>query len=360
MSYKKRNFFERIAFAITDSEKLTSPYLIKSAFDDLQKIKQLNQKIAARDEPNSRKQLEQQKRMIELGIQGEQSVLFELENAFLPIHIIHDLRISHNDLKAQLDFVVITRKFILVIEVKNYYGDIEITDNDEFVRKVQKNNKTIFKEGFYSPIRQIQRQVNVLEALLKDNQVINKMPIKYVVVFSNKRTILNTKKANPQVRSKILRADQLVHYLTNELKQESPTHLLDKHMTEMGQYIKSQHQSQAFDTIEKSEEKLLEETISMQDEEPKLVNPLQHNTTHIHDSEELAEALRTFRKELSVKKNVKAFYIFSNKTLDELVAQRPLKPADLLEISGIGELKHQEFGHELIEVIRRYSNHSLK
>lgn len=352
LAYKNRNFFERVAFALSDKEKLKSPLLVKSAFDDEQKLKQMEQELKATEDPATLKELEKLKRIIELGIHGEQSVLFELQNAFLPIHILHDLRIAHNNLKAQLDFVVITRKFILVIEVKNYYGDIEVTEKDEFVRIVRQNK--FFKEGFYSPIRQVQRQVNVFENLLKDKQVIDKMPVKYVVVFSNKRTIINTKKASSEVRDKILRADQLVNYLKNELKKDSPTHLLDKRMEEISDYIKAQHQSEPFNEIDAVEEKLIAETISNEEQESKLQAPEVAATVETTDTDKLHEALRVFRTQQAAKKNAKPFYIFSNKTLDELVTQQPSSREELKKIHGFGDVKIQEFGNELIEVIRGY------
>ncbi|MEO4052527.1 NERD domain-containing protein [Solibacillus sp. CAU 1738] len=355
MTYKKRSFMERVAFALTDYEKQTSPIIAKAAFDDLQKLNQIEQQITTTENLMPLKQLEKQKRIIELGIHGEKSVLFELQNSFLPIHIIHDLRIVHKDLSAQLDFVVITRRFILVIEVKNYYGDIEITEKDEFVRKVRQRNRIVFKEGFYSPIRQVQRQVHVLEMLLKDKEVINKMPIKYVVVFSNKRTLIDANNASIEVNEKILRADQLVRYLTNELKKNSPIHLLDKHMEEMSTYISSQHQSKAINDLDINEEKLLEETILLHNEEDNIVKsefPTPMET--MKNSKQLQEKLIQFRKEQAARQNVKAFYIFSNKTLDELIIQMPVTLEELKNIHGIGKVKIQEFGDELIEIIKLY------
>lgn len=84
---------------------------------------------------------------MELGLKGENSVLFELQNSFLPIHILHDFRIEHNGLSCQIDFVVLTRKFILLIEVKNYYGHILVNEKDEFIRQVFHGKNLLYKKG---------------------------------------------------------------------------------------------------------------------------------------------------------------------------------------------------------------------
>lgn len=130
--------------------------------------------------------------------------------------------------------------------MKNYYGNIKINDKDEFIRKVYRNKHLQFEGGFYSPIRQVQRQAIILENVLKQHEVINKTPIKHVVVFTNSKTILDMKEASTEVRQIVLRADQLVSYITKELQQKSPVHFLDNKMQEISNGILSHHQEETF------------------------------------------------------------------------------------------------------------------
>ena len=294
------------------------------------------------------KSLTEKIKLLELGLKGENSVLFELQNSFLPIHILHDVRIAHKDLKAQIDFVVLTRKFILVIEVKNYFGNILVNEKDEFIRQVYKGNKLAFQEGFYSPVRQVERQVEVFESYMRDMGAVTRTPIKSVVVFTNNRTVINTKKASEHVKEKILRVDGLVGYIKQELEKSSPVHFLDNRMKEMSDYIKASHFKFIDDETDSVEMKLLEETINKQNENNELMVSVQTNNT------DLEETLKRFRMKLATEQNVKAFHIFSNKTLEELILKQPCNLTDLKTIHGIGEMKINAFGEELIGIIKKH------
>lgn len=348
MEYKQVGFFKRVAKALTDTEKLKAPILVKEATESIHLIEKYKKVIADTADEKESKSLHENIKLLELGLKGENSVLFELQNSFLPIHILHDVRIAHKDLKAQIDFVVLTRKFILVIEVKNYFGNILINEKDEFIRQVYKGNKLAFQEGFYSPIRQVERQVEVFESYMRDMGAVTRTPIKSVVVFTNNRTVINTKKASEHVKGKILRVDGLVGYLKQELEKSSPVHFLDNRMKEMSDYIKASHYEFIDDETDSVEMKLLEETISKQNENNERIVSVQTKNT------DLEEVLKKFRMKKATEQNVKPFHIFSNKTLEELILKQPCNLNDLKAIHGIGEMKINAFGEELIRIIKNH------
>lgn len=62
--------------------------------------------------------------------------------------------------------------------------------------------------------------------------------------------------------------------------------------------------------------------------------------------------LKEFRLKKSRQSGMKAFHIFTNKTLDELVEKKPITIDELRKIRGIGEKKIEGFGEELIWIIR--------
>lgn len=348
MEYKQVGFFKRVAKALTDTEKLKTPILGKEATESMQLIEKYKKEIQSKADEKQNKILSEKIKLLELGLKGENSVLFELQNSFLPIHILHDVRIEHKDLKAQMDFVVLTRKFILVIEVKNYYGNILVNEKDEFIRQVYKGNKLTFQEGFYSPIRQVERQAEVFESYMRDMGAITRTPIKTVVVFTNNRTVINTKKASAHVKKRILRVDSLVEYIKQELKKSSPVHVFDNQMKELSDYIKASHGEFIDDKPDSVEMKLLEETIGNQNESSDVPKTAQTN----HSG--LEEQLKRFRMKLATEQNVKAFHIFTNKTLEELLLKQPCSLNDLKNIHGIGEKKINAFGEELIGIIEKH------
>ncbi|WP_391116835.1 HRDC domain-containing protein [Psychrobacillus sp. L3] len=345
--FAKKSLFERVKLVMKDKEELRVPILVKEGVSAQRAIDSLQECIEIGTSSTTQKELMNKIKILELGLSGEKSVQFELMNAFIPIHILHDLHLQHGEWKAQYDFVVITRKFMLVIEVKNYYGNIKVTENGEFIRNVMKGKKVVFQEGFYSPIRQIERQTEVLRTYLQENGVIgNKTPIKQVVVFTNNKTILDLQKAKEEVRERIIRRDGLVEYISKELKKSSPVSILDNRMSDMSSFLKDSHieveLEKATDTVEL---KLLGETVDTLENAP-IEQP--QNSSGLEDS------LRKFRKEKAMALGVKAFYIFSNQTLDEIVSKQPTSLEELSTIRGIGGKKIEEFGHEIIQVIKEH------
>ena len=69
------------------------------------------------------------------GMLGEKNIAFELRNSGIPMYVLHDVNIEIEDLTAQIDYIVVTRKLNFIIECKNLIGDIEIDNNGNFLRK---------------------------------------------------------------------------------------------------------------------------------------------------------------------------------------------------------------------------------
>lgn len=69
----------------------------------------------------------------------------------------------------------------------------------------------------------------------------------------------------------------------------------------------------------------------------------------------LFDLLRSLRKKLSEKHNVPPYVIFHDSTLQEMSRLRPADRQSMLSVSGVGENKFNKYGHQFIEVIRRYT-----
>lgn len=107
--------------------------------------------------------------MLSYGIIDEKNVAYELKNSHMPILILHDLYLEYKGIKAQVNYVVVDQRFILVIECKNMVGDIEITSNGDFIRYFKSTNGKVYKkEGMYSPIVQNERHVELIRYILKN------------------------------------------------------------------------------------------------------------------------------------------------------------------------------------------------
>jgi len=66
---------------------------------------------------------------------------------------------------------------------------------------------------------------------------------------------------------------------------------------------------------------------------------------------QLFERLRQLRTELAEEEGVSAFLIFHDKTLKAIAGHKPVTPAALMEIPGIGPLKVERYGRRVLEVV---------
>lgn len=76
----------------------------------------------------------------------------------------------------------------------------------------------------------------------------------------------------------------------------------------------------------------------------------------IGDDAELFERLRALRRELAEWRDVPPYIVCSDKTLRGLCRQRPATREDLLEVSGIGERKADEFGEAFLKAISEFED----
>ncbi len=69
----------------------------------------------------------------------------------------------------------------------------------------------------------------------------------------------------------------------------------------------------------------------------------------------LASELRTWRRNLAAELGIPAFRIMTNKTLDALVTERPQSLAELSRIYGMSTGIREDYGYEIIDIIRDQS-----
>jgi hypothetical protein len=267
--------------------------------------------------------------------------LYELKNSMLPIVVLHDVNIEYENYKAQLDFVIVTHRFILIIEVKKLFGNVKITDKGEFQRVITKNNRVINKEGMYSPLNQVDRHVAILDKYLKDNNIIKKMPIYSVVTFANPKTILDISIQAPKnIKSRIIRHDQIKIFLSNKLKHDNGVYLLDDMVMKIANFINENNVDMPF-----SEERYITGDSNIQK------SPISVESKNITSIAEPREKLQYLRTNRSKEMEVKPYYVFTNKTLEAILEKQPRTIQDLLEVEGIGPKKAEEFGKDILEII---------
>lgn len=118
--------------------------------------------------------------LFKIGELGESKVLDELKYSFYPMHIIKDISINIGEFHCQIDFLIITKKSIYLIECKNNGANLKIDSTGSFylVKEGKKNR-------IFSVLNQIERQKMILEQLDFDVDIKNIHPI---IVYANEET----------------------------------------------------------------------------------------------------------------------------------------------------------------------------
>lgn len=76
----------------------------------------------------------------------------------------------------------------------------------------------------------------------------------------------------------------------------------------------------------------------------------------VGDDAELFERLRALRRELAAERGVPPYIVCNDATLRGLCRRRPHSVDELLDVSGIGDRKAQEYGEVLLEAIARFED----
>lgn len=182
--------------------RVKEPIFLKESSTAEEQIRKLR-KLEAEINEEGKAIIEQDIKYLEYGIVGEKNIAFELRNSHIPIYILHDIYLSHEDLSAQIDYLIFTRKFCFVIECKKLYGDIEVNNMGDFIRTMS-FGKTKKKEGIYSPITQNKRHLELMRKIRYDQaNLAGKINFdnnfnrayKPLVVLANPKTVLKAKYA---------------------------------------------------------------------------------------------------------------------------------------------------------------------
>lgn len=81
--------------------------------------------------------------------------------------ILNNVEITVHGKETELDYVVINRNGVFIFEVKNYSGELEGNENDEYWSKykISSGNNEYVKE-VRNPIKQVKREIYLLKELL--------------------------------------------------------------------------------------------------------------------------------------------------------------------------------------------------
>ncbi|MGE7603288.1 nuclease-related domain-containing protein [Peribacillus sp. NPDC097675] len=183
----------------------------------------------------------------EAGYRGECAIDFPL--SFLEpkdYFIFHDIRLQDQTRFFQIDTLMLSQKFILIIEVKNIAGSLYFDSTfNQLIR-----TKDGIESAFADPLLQIERQESQLKKwCIKYGMV--EPPIYSLVVISNPQTIIRTNPENRNLQYKVIHRDTLptkIQQIENSIKQSN---LSDKELKKMIKNISKHHSEADFPILQR-------------------------------------------------------------------------------------------------------------
>lgn len=286
--------------------------------------------------------------LAKLGLQGEKEIEYELKNANIGMYVLHDINLQYEDLTAQIDYIIITPGKYYYIECKNLVGNITVNERGDFIREWTYNKKTI-KEGIYSPIRQAERHIEVYKKIRDKNAtLLGKIfrmtgdTFKYynvpLVVTANAKNILNTRYAPKEMKTKIIKSDQLIRKIEEDIKRIPREERCNKKMMEeVATIFLSRHTP-----IKKDYRQEYLEILSTNENNVEKVEDINNN---------IKARLIEYRTNKSKMKNIPAYYIFTNDELDRILLLLPKTLEELKHANILSEIKLKLHGEEIIKII---------
>ncbi|RKL66486.1 hypothetical protein CR203_14390 [Salipaludibacillus neizhouensis] len=357
--------------ALSDKRDIKTAIFKKEFSEIPQNITQLQSLLEDTSGIIDKKRVENDLKLFKIGLIGESNVNYELKNSMLPMICFHDVRLQVEDYTAQFDFIVVTHSVIYVIETKKLYGDIEVNDSGAFIRKIR-YGKGLKREGMYSPITQSERHCRILKKILTDQGFIKKTPVKPVVVLANPKSIIDKKRAPQAVKDLIIKSDQLVNYLSEDMKRHrKDRYMMDDFITNISDFIMANNKTVDIDMEKykldakrkpatKTRVVLDTELKTKTESEPKLkvepvksikpIAPIKKETS----KEALYTELKEYRLKQAKLEEMKPYLIFYNSTLDEIIEKMPTSVDDLLNVKGFGKVKAEKYGPAVIEIVKMY------
>jgi len=282
--------------------------------------------------------------VVKKGLDGENEIAYQLKKAHIGMYVLRDIKVKHEDLTAQIDYVIITPVYTYYVECKNLVGNITVTDKGDFIREFTINGKKI-KKGMYSPLRQVEAQREVIRKIWESNSSAIKKFFasknfdyyrRVLVVAANQDTILNTNRAPKEMKYKILRADALVRQIEYDLDHRGNDEYLEskKSMEEMAQSYVDLSSKEEINYYDYYKEKYC-------------------NDVSAPINDDLKDRLIELRKNRSNEMNIPAYYVFTNEELDKLVELRPKTIEELKNANILTTIKIKTHGEEIIKVINK-------
>lgn len=315
---------------------------------NLEKLEGLLDKVGDDQKDIVETQLKKEK----AGIDGEKRVMYELKHLKEPCLIIHDLTLfDKNADQSQMDFIILTRHCGIVLESKSLQGNITVNSDGEFTRQFVNNERKVYrKEGMYSPIRQNEIHVGVLEDLLNNFKIIKNYPIESLVVISNDRTIIDKKYATKNVKDAIVKFDQLDNNIYRIMQKHQDTDVSDSKLLELGEALVDNDTPRVVDYVSSLKLKLIDDELFEETKKAQETGFVEDDNEQVIDNS-LLENLKAYRLKKAKELHYQPYFIFNNAQMEQIIQISPKTKEELCSIDGFGDKKYEMYGEDIIAIV---------
>ncbi|AZB44398.1 NERD domain-containing protein [Bacillus sp. FJAT-42376] len=182
------------------------------------------------------------------GFRGEKSLDYHLSQMDdSSTYILHDIRLKNGKGVFQIDTLILTNRFVLIIEVKNLAGTIYFDSIFNQLIRTKDGQET----GFLDPLLQIQR----LESSFRNWLMIKGfelLPVTGIVVISSPQTIIKAPEQNSaSVIKKVLHAEKLISKYEEINTNYKKCFYDEKQMKKIGRLLNKHHEEENSSILER-------------------------------------------------------------------------------------------------------------
>lgn len=276
---------------------------------------------------NARNISDRQIKLKMYGLIGEERVYYELKHISNDLLCLYNIRIKSNNDSFQNDFLIIGNERIVILEVKNLMDNIRINKDETVERIIHRKS---FDEicGIYSPIKQVQEQVDKLNTYLKDNGFDMKVT-GYVIMGNDKTKIIN----ESNLESIIMYYD-IGRMIKKEFKIES----LTQQTYDVASFLCANNKTYDFRKYKQIQNDMLTDVYV----------PLKLNKKEF----EIYLKIIDIRTKIHKDTNMPIPYIFTNKEAENLVLFKPKTKDEFMMVPGFKEKRYNLLGEEIIKIFQ--------
>lgn len=171
------------------------------------------------------------------GYKGEKSIDYPL--SFLSekeYYILHDLRIKDSNHYFQIDSLLMTERFFIILEVKNIAGTLYFDQMFHQLIRTIDGKETAFGD----PITQSNRHVMQFKKWLAKNRL-SEIPLLSLVVISSSNTLIRSSPGAREISQKVIHSSYLPTKM-QEIERKYPIKILsEKEIKKVGRLLKRSH-----------------------------------------------------------------------------------------------------------------------